>query len=260
MRPKLFSVLFWNIWFENKLQSETAVGHMLDEMEQLIEQYQPDCICVNEALQHILHHRPFIFEHLEKFDYNFTHFGVSSPVSEDYLIGSALASRIEPASVKILPISGDTPAKRRGFGDDHTVKSVIAKIPLEGKAHVNVMVSHPLHLRGYNLREHFKGTRELRRILSKPEYSKNTIIGGDFNEPRLLPGSFRSRMQHTMHYRTGKWLHPTWRHKNRRLTPLRANLDQVLWTKKGNLHLRRFEIARSHVSDHRPLYAEFEYK
>ncbi len=98
----------------------------------------------------------------------------------------------------------------------------------------------------------------LRQLVHSETYAKNTILIGDMNEWRLMPGAFRRKVADVMHSRTGTLLHPTWCYNAHRFTPLRANLDYVYWNTQSDFTLKDFKVLPTRVSDHRPLLATFE--
>jgi endonuclease/exonuclease/phosphatase (EEP) superfamily protein YafD len=106
--------------------------------------------------------------------------------------------------------------------------------------------------------DHFRHTKVLADFINSSEYSTCTIVGGDFNEPMFFPRSFKRLTRNQLHHKTGTKRNPTWRHNTWKKTPLRANLDRLFWTNDGTIEILHFSIIESHVSDHRPIYAEFE--
>lgn len=254
-----FSILFWNIWLDNQLNGAARSNTLLKELERLTVQYQPDFLGLNEVLQSAQSNSPFVLEFLkDTCGYAYSHFASASPLTEDWLIGSALCSRIPFNSVQDVAISEDTPAKRRGHHGHH-VKAIVANVTMPGSRSLQLVVAHAMHLRSYTLHDHYAGTASLEKLIRSSNYAKNTILGGDFNEPGFMPKSFKHSVSDVMHMRTGSRSRPTWRHNAQRLTPIRANLDQLYWTKNSEFTLKRFEIVDSNVSDHRPLFATFEY-
>jgi endonuclease/exonuclease/phosphatase (EEP) superfamily protein YafD len=125
---------------------------------------------------------------------------------------------------------------------------------------INIIVAHPLHLRPYTLKDHYQGTKTLENLVRSKEFSKNTIIVGDFNEPSFMPRAFKNNVQDIMYMQTGSKLNTTWRHNAKPKTFVRANLDQLYWTKDSVFDLDGFEIIDTNVSDHRPIFATFSYK
>ena len=251
-----FKVLFWNVWLENQIHGVHNSGLLLNELTKIIQAHQPDYIGLNEVLQHVGDTSPFVFSHLETHGYTYNHFAPASPLTDEWVIGPGFVSKHKPKSHVDTIISGDTPAARRGY-TGHKVKAITASFLLENSELCNVVVAHAMYLRSYTLKDHFQATKTLDALLRKKEYSRNTIIGGDFNEPLTMPFSYRRKTRDILNIRSGNLANPTWRHGGSRLTPIRANLDQLYWPKDGPIELSSFEIIQSTVSDHKPLMATF---
>ncbi len=261
-----FSVLFWNIWLDNQIHGEKNSKKLLLELRRLIDHYQPDIIGLNEVLQASQATSPFVLDYLKsECGYTFNHFAPASwfrqcydgRLDTDWLIGAGLCSKIQPITIKSVAISNDTPAERRGQKGCE-VKAITATIKVGGK-NTHIIVAHPLYLRPYTLKDHYQGTKSLENLVRSHEFSKNTILGGDFNEPSFMPQAFKKRVKHTMHMRTGSAWDTTWRHNASPTTVIRANLDQLYWTKKSDFSLQNFEVIATDISDHRPLFATFAF-
>jgi endonuclease/exonuclease/phosphatase family metal-dependent hydrolase len=255
-----FTIMFWNIWLDNQLKGPKGADKLLVELSRLISHHQPDFIGLNEVLQGSTSPAPFISDFLsQEYGYTYHRFAPSSPYTDDWIIGTAFYSRHKLKSTAAIAISKDTPAKKRGYGD-HDLEAVSAKVVLPGRHKVNFIVAHPMFLRPHTMRDHYEATANLEALLRSKKFAKNTILGGDFNEPGLMPRAFKHKVQDIMHFRTGSKLGTTWRHNGWRLTPIRANLDQLYWSKKSDFSLQHFQVLTSHVSDHRPILATFEFK
>ncbi len=251
-----FSVLFWNIWLENQINGEANAGLLIGEFARLIERYNPDIIGLNELLQHIDHTEPYIVKLLKTHGYKYAHFAPASPYTHEWTIGSGVASKQPLSDLDEIELGYDTRADRRGF-PGHTVKAISCKVEIVDKT-PTVIVSHLTCLRGHTLKDHYQQSQKLKNYF-ETHAQQDTIIGGDFNEPSFMPKSFRKQVGHTMHHKSGSKLNPTWSHNAGKLTPLRANLDQLYWSRKSNFTLQKFEVIDSQVSDHKPLFAIFEY-
>lgn len=251
-------VLFWNVWLDNQINGESESNKLIDELSSLIEELNPDIIGLNEVLQNVNENTPFIYRHLNKLGYKYNYFAPASPFTDEWLIGAGMASKIKPDEQNNIIISNDSPAAKRGY-ENHKVKAIAASFSLNN-SHFNLIVAHPIHLQSYTLKDHFQATDKLLELVQSKEYANNTILGGDFNEPLMMPASFRGKSRSILNSRSGTILNPTWTLNAGKYTPIRANLDQIYWTKKGKVDLSSFKVIRSNVSDHKPLFATFEIK
>lgn len=249
-------VLFWNVWLENQLKGPEKTNQLLSELESIINKYQPDCIGLNEVLKHSEHEIPIINSWLHSRGYIHNHFSRGSPVSKEWDIGSAICSKYPIIKFQEIELGDNATARKRGHGE-HQVKAIATKIKITKNTSVGFIVAHPINLKPSTLVDHFKHTKNLSDFVLDSDYSQNTIIGGDFNEPMHFPKSFKSRTDKHFHHKTGSKMSPTWRHNTWKITPLRANLDRLFWSKDGFLELEHFEIIKSHISDHRPIFATF---
>lgn len=251
-----FNVLFWNIWLNNQINGPANSSKLLDELQRITAEYQPDCIGLNEVLQQSSASLPFVTDYLKTLGYAFTYFAPASPLTNEWLIGAAVSSRLPLTSTNIIVLGQDTFADIRGY-PSHTVDAISTEIRFKDDRVVNFIVAHPIAIKWPTIKEHFRHTTALTKIIHSPRYLTNTILGGDLNEPLHLPGSFTKTNRATLNHRSGSFRNPTWRHNASPITPIRANLDQLFWTKKGILELGSFKVISSNISDHRPLFAEF---
>lgn len=259
-----FAALFWNIWLDNQLNGKEGSAKLLDELRRLCQKYNPDVIGLNEVLQGSSSTSPFVHDFLRnECGYSFSHFAPASDFSvardssseKNWTIGTGFCSKVEPSKVRSVVLCSDAPAKKRGQ-PEATVKAIAATLNL-GAVDVNYIVAHPPYLRPYTLKDHYEGTRVLESLLRSEEFSTNTVLGGDFNEPDYMPKSFKSAVRDIAHTRTGSKINTTWRHKARQKALIRANLDQLYWTKDSAFSFADFRIIETNVSDHRPLVATF---
>jgi endonuclease/exonuclease/phosphatase family metal-dependent hydrolase len=154
-------------------------------------------------------------------------------------------------------ISKDGFALKRGY--ENLDKEVVgAHIALPNSRDLKVIVAHPTATID-SLKQHRVGMKTLNQLVRSQTYAKNTVLVGDMNEWRLIPGSFRHKVSNVMYSRTGSVVSPTWRYNARHFTPLRLNLDYVYWNKKSDFRLKDFKVLLSSASDHQPLLAVFEY-
>ena len=252
----ILKVIFWNIWLENQISGPEKTEQLLTELQKIIKIHNPDVLGLNEVLKHFSHEIPLINMWLHSRGYIYNYFSHGSPISKDWDIGSTICSKYPLTETQEIELGNNNTAKKRGHGD-HQVKAIATKIKLPNSKQIGFIVAHPINLKPSTIIDHFKHTKNLSDFVLNSDYNQNTIIGGDFNEPLYFPKSFKSRTDRHFHHKTGSKSNPTWRHNSWRVTPLRANLDRLFWSKNGRLQLEHFEIIESHVSDHRPLFATF---
>jgi endonuclease/exonuclease/phosphatase family metal-dependent hydrolase len=250
-------VLFWNIWLENQLKGIERSDKFLAELAEIISVYNPDCIGLNEVLKHSEHEIPLVNSLLESLGYIHHYFSRSSPFTNDWDIGSAICSKIPLKYTEEIELGRNATAEKKGH-NNCPVKAIATKLDFADGIEIGIIVAHPINLKPSTIKDHFIHTRNLSDFVKNSSYKNDTIIGGDFNEPMYFPRSFKRRTASHLQHITGTKRNPTWRHNTWRNTPLRANLDKLFWTKNGLLKLAEFRVIESHVSDHRPLYAEFE--
>jgi endonuclease/exonuclease/phosphatase family metal-dependent hydrolase len=250
-------VLFWNIWLENQLKGIDRSDKLLEELAVIITTYNPDCIGLNEVLRHNEHKIPLVNSLLQSHGYIYHYFSHSSPFTSDWDIGSAICSKVPLKYIEEIELGRNATAEKKGH-TNFPVKAVAAKLDISEDLNIGIIVAHPINLKPSTIKDHFGHTRNLSNFIKNSSYKHNTIIGGDFNEPMYFPRSFKRRTADHLHHKTGSKRNPTWRHNTWRKTPLRANLDKLFWTKNGALELTEFKVIESHVSDHRPLFAEFQ--
>jgi len=235
-----FSVLFWNVWLDNQINGAAGATRLLNEIKRIVNTHKPDIIGLNEVLQSKLQSSPFILDLLEQQGYTYNDYAPASPLNENWMIGTALCSRHKLSTVNDVVISKDTPAEKRGY-PNCGLKAITTTVTMPGDHSLNIIVAHPMHLRKHTLKDHYEGTANLERLIRSKEFSKNTILGGDFNEPGFMPKAFKSTVSDIMEFRTGSTTKPTWHHNAHRFT------------------LKEFEVLNTRVSDHRPIFATFEY-
>ncbi len=258
-----FSILFWNIWLDNQLHGKKGATHLLFELDRLANQYQPDFIGLNEVLKYKHDDIPFVLEFLkDQLGYAHNHYTTLSAHDDNWFDGAAFCSRDKIDSIKEFPLSKNSYATRRGY-EGFNLQAMAAHLQLTTRHDLGIIVTHAMPLIPATtdiLGDHYRGTHKLSQLIHSQEYSRNTILIGDMNEPRLMPRSLRGKLADVMHTETGSFFNPTWRHNAHRLTPLRCNLDYVYWSKDSDFYLKDFKVLSSNVSDHRPLLATFALK
>ncbi len=251
-----FKIIFWNIWLENQLASIERSDLLLKEIDKLINKYEPDCIGLNEVLKHTEHEIPLVNKFLDDKGYIYHYFSNSSPFTKEWDIGSAICSKYPLKFVEEIELGRNVTAEKKGHLN-LPIKAIAAKLDINDELDIGVIVAHPINLKPSSILDHFVHTKSLANFVKNSEFSKNTIIGGDFNEPMHFPGSFKRLTNKQLHHRTGTKANPTWRYNTWEKTPLRANLDRLFWTKDGLIELIDYKIVESNISDHRPIFGEF---
>jgi len=248
--------MFWNIWYHNQVNGDARYGRLLAELKRLTDQHQPDFIALNEVVRPSRANLAPVIEYIQKLGYPYSHCANMAQLDNYWMSGAALCSRFKLSHEKNIIISKNGYAAKRGH-PGFNKEAISAEVMLSKDHDLTVIVAHPLATID-NLRDHWAGMRSLDRLIHSEAYGKNTILIGDMNEWRLIPGAFRHKVADVMYSRTGSILHPTWRYNAYRFTPLRLNLDYVYWNKRSNFVLKDFKVLVSDVSDHRPLLATFE--
>jgi len=250
-----FKIIYWNIWLENQIRGVSRIEMLLEELESIITGYNPDCVGLNEVVKHTEEDIPQVSTLLESFGYKYHYFSHGSGISDNWDIGSGIFSKLPIKDLSDIELGRNATAEKKGQFNS-PVKAVTCRVGFD-EQEIGVIVAHPINLKPSTLKDHFVHTKNLANYIATGDFKTNTIIGGDFNEPMHFPKSFKRRTAKILNHRTGTKTNPTWRHNTWLKTPLRANLDRLFWTKEGNLELTDFKIIESHVSDHRPMYAEF---
>lgn len=252
-----FSILLWNVWHVNQIESQNKLNQLLQELKRLSNQYEPDCIALCEVVQPSQDKTPPIVEYLQELGYKHSHYAKMAHIGEYWMSGVALSSRIKLSDKQRHVISKNGSASRHGYPElDKEIISAAIAVP-EGPD-IRIIVAHP-SAAADSLKQNRVGIKNLTKLISSEPFTKNTLLLGDMNQWRFMPGSFRSKVKDAMHVRTGSTFNPTWRHGARRLTPFRLNLDYVYWSKASDFRLKEFKVLSSDVSDHRPILATFEY-
>jgi endonuclease/exonuclease/phosphatase family metal-dependent hydrolase len=251
-----FSIFFWNIWYRNQVQGDARYDRLLSEFKRLTDQHQPDFIALNEVVRPSHAQLAPVVEYVQKLGYPYTHCAHMAQFDNYWMSGAILCSRFKLSQKQNIVISKNGYAAKHGYPDlDKEVISVQATLP-EGQD-LKIIVAHPTATID-SLKQHRVGMESLSQLAHSKTYAKNTILVGDMNEWRLIPGSLRHKVADVMHSQTGSILKPTWRYNAHSFTPLRLNLDYVYWNKQSDFVLKDFKVLASDVSDHQPLLATFE--
>ena len=249
--------LFWNTWLDNHIKSEERYHRLSGFLEDLLTEHQPDVIGLNEVVAY-RDNPPKLLANLEKHGYH-TEYTVNSPLDNNWKIGSILASRYKMTDLQVHEIGEDVLATHRGF-PDNSIRQTFATIHASSEVKFTFGVVHLLALYPRAVAAHYRQAQPMADIMNKlARESQPVIIGGDFNEFRLLPGSVYSRVKSNYHRQTGTVVWPTWSALGYALSPVRANYDHIYWS-RGNDHieLSDFTVIKRHPSDHAPLVGIFE--
>lgn len=249
-----FSILSWNIWHLNQIEGEARLDQLLQELKRLVDEHKPDCIALSEVIQLSESRTPPVTDYLQKLGFTYNHYSKMTHMGDYWMSGVAICSRFKLSDKQRHVISKNGSAARHGYPgiDKEIISSAISMQGVE----LRIIVAHPSATVD-SIKQHRIGMKNLEELIRSEYFGQSTLLLGDMNEWRLLPGSFRSRVKDMMNVRTGSMLTPTWRYNAHRFTPLRLNLDYLYWSKMGNLQLKDFTVLLSDVSDHRPLLATF---
>ncbi len=252
-----FSVLFWNVWYLNQIDGAERYGRLTDELKHLIDTHRPDFVAFCEVVRPSQEQLPPLVEYLQKLGYAHYHHANIEHLPNYWMTGVTLCSRLKISNKQRPVISNNGYAANHGYpGLDKEIISATIALP-EGPD-VNIIVAHPSATID-SLKQNRVGMKSLEKLVRSDTYAQNTILLGDMNQWRLMPGAFRSKIADVMWSRTGSLLNPTWRYNARRFTLLRANLDYVYWSRQSDFKLEAFQVLQSNVSDHRPFLATFTY-
>jgi len=247
-----FRVIFWNVWASNQAQ-QARLDLLCARLGELIEVYSPDVFGLNEVVFDEEAGWSQVVRYLETRGYQ-VHFVPHGPEGLGMLAGSALATRSMPQRVLEPVLGPDKTAEYRGF-PGHDVRAIDAVIPVgEGDAQIQLIVAYWAHLVPQNWEAHRMHVRAFSEHLLA-EASGPLIMGGDFNELKGMP-AIRA-LARKYNRITGNFWRPTWRWAGQRRRLLRANYDNILWSRENGIELVDFKVLPFAPSDHAPLYAKF---
>ncbi len=226
---------------------------LINKLTLLINIYKPEFFGLNEVLINTKTQESPVISFLENNGYN-VHFTPFSPLSKVWMIGSLLASKQQPLSIREHIQGPDTQAARRGY-KGFSVKTIEGKFKFDGED-LYVVVNYLGNLIPLDWGTHITHRRNFNRFL-KTIGSKNIIIGGDFNEPKYMWTwlGLNKRLKR----KTGNLWNPTWRLNGKLRNIFFANYDYILYSSK-NLSLTNFNVADRQPSDHAPIVGEFTFK
>ena len=233
------------------------MSRLQDELGRLADQYRPDVIALSEVVQPSKAQLPPLVEYLQKLGYTYNHYAKMAELPNYWLSGVALCSRLPLSDKQVHIISKNAYAANHGYADRE--KEVIsAAVNLPKTRGLKIIVAHPPAIID-SFAQHRIAMRNLDKLIRSEPFAQDTILVGDMNEWRFMPGTLKGQITDVMYCRSGSWLHPTWRHNIHRFTPLRLNLDYIYWNKQSDYCLKNFKVLPSTISDHRPILANFEY-
>lgn len=252
-----FSIVFWNTWLNNQLGGQKSAKHLIAGLDRLVAEHAPGCFGLSEVLSDRTTGSSFLLEHLKSKGYRYLHHAVSGAWTSKWDIGVGIASRYPLEAVTDINLGGHLTSKGMERSGTSSSKALYATLRLSEDVSVEVIVAHLMHLRISHLDVHFQHRKNLTRFINETAQSPNLIIGGDFNEPTIMPGSFTALKSHRFKARTGTLANPTWLSRANRQSLLRGNPDKILWSRSNSLELTKFQVVPETASDHRPLYARF---
>lgn len=251
-----FSIIYWNLWLSNQIHGKKNANHLFIALDELIEQYNPDCFGLNEVLRRRGSKTPFVVDYLKEKGYKHVYFLASGPWTDEWDIGDALVSKHRIVSTDSVTLGDHFSID----GRDETgrqAQALLAEVALRNGVSVHVITAHLMHLRLHTLPTHFRHQKNLTgHIIDSPQ-NVRLVMGGDFNEFKLMPFSFARKNRKYLHARTGVFPNMTWHKNARKRALLRANPDKLFWSKNKLMQLTDFKVIPDYTSDHKPLYAKF---
>jgi endonuclease/exonuclease/phosphatase family metal-dependent hydrolase len=252
-----FSIMFWNVWHSNQISGAEKYSRLTAELKRLVDTHQPDFVALCEVVRSPQDHLPPLVAYLQALGYTYYHNSNIEYLPGYWRTGVTLSSRFKINAKRRPVISENGYAANHGYpGLDKEAISCKITLP-EGPA-VNIIVVHPSATID-SLKQNRVGMRSLEKMIRSEAYRQNTVLVGDMNQWRLMPGAFKPKVRDVMHSRTGSLLNPTWHYNAHRFTPLRLNLDYVYWSKDSDFSFTDFAVLSNNASDHRALLASFTY-
>lgn len=251
-----FTTMFWNVWYENQFD-DRRIDALSEALEDFIKEFNPDVIGLNEVVEKAGTDKVPLDRILESLGYKYSHFAPTNKIKNGFVIGSSLYSKgkiFEPKSI-LLGKNSSSQHLRKHF----EVSAVSGNLKVNNKK-IHIVVAHPVNVKPSTLLDHYRHTKELRKLLQAKKLQLPTIIGGDMNEPRFFPYSLKRQLRTRFNHKSGSFRNPTWRFRGHRAATLRANLDRMFWSKHEELSLKSFHIIDTNISDHRPMIAKFAIK
>jgi endonuclease/exonuclease/phosphatase family metal-dependent hydrolase len=249
MKDKDFTVIYWNTWFEIQNDKRDDGDLVCMRLEQLIDEYSPDVICLNEVYERS-NSQCSIARCLLSKKYKIHYTPLITTRNNDH-IGNLMAAKQKPDKISDHAFGGDIKSRIKMY-KDYNPQFTKAEVRFKG-ININIVLTHLGVLVPADWRMHIKHRRNFDNQIRKLN-QKNLIIGGDFNETKYMLPWFRTPKN--LKRKTGSILNPTWR-VNGKSRVIFANFDNVLYSTDGDLKLREFRVLPKQPSDHAPLLAQF---
>lgn len=250
-----FSVIYWNVWLDNQIQGPKRLKTLVDALDAILDEYNPDCLGLNEVLQGRNERVPAVVRHLQKRGYEHVYYLPSGPWTDDWNIGDAIVSKYPIVATQAISLGSHFTEHGR---DTSGRKAQAAEVEIiKDGVHVRVIAAHLMNLRLHKLPTHFRHQESLSRHIALLPHDVPVIGGGDFNEFKYMPWSFSQANRKYIQVKTGDRHEPTWFRKAQKGALLHANPDKVFWLRESGVQLTQFQVIPRFTSDHRPLYAQF---
>ena len=251
---RFLTTMFWNVWFDLQNGKRGDGEAIFVKLEKLIREYQPDVIGLNEIFRVNPTTESVAERVLKSHGYN-TYFDYLITAKDGSLIGSVIASRLDIEEVMSLTFAEDSPASFNWY-QSYRPTALRLRIRQQEKS-VQIIVPHFPVILPKDLFVHRRQRKAFNKLLEKIG-TRNTIIGGDFNEYKSLFRLFGK--PEGFGVVAGSLLKPTWRLNAAKRTLVAAAVDYVLYDKKNDLKLKSSHIVDGRPSDHSPLIVKFEVK
>lgn len=252
------TTLYWNVWLDNHIVSEERRRAVWHRLEELIDEYQPDAIGLNEVVTDDEKQPAPIMKVVEKQGFTAKYLP-NIPLPDGKYMGNVLASKHPLLDYRLIDIGPNVVAEYHDGFKNRRVIHLLATIRLKPGYEFSFAVIHQLPLYPRAIIEHYYQQPPLAKAVSSPDLIQPVVFGGDFNELKYMPRSFYSTVKSAFHRKTGTYLQPTWLAYAIPWSPVRANYDHVYWSRNSDLiKLKSFKIVKDHPSDHAPLVAVFE--
>lgn len=244
------SAIFWNVWFDIQDGTHDDGVALLERLSQLVTEYKPDIIGLNEVLATRGSHESKIVTALESMGYA-VHFSPVYEHSDHAVTGNIFATTLPVARVThhhMERVIGREP-QHKFYKQTQMIEAelTVAEQPL------TVFVTHLASIWPRQWPTHIRQRKAFDKLIQTPGH-ENVIIGGDFNELKMMVPWLQVSRYKTL---TGTIVRPTWRWRATKRSIVHGNLDRILFGKKGNLRLKSFRVLPRKPSDHAPLVAIF---
>ena len=248
--------LFWNVWLNNHLASKERREAVWQRFRELIDEYDPDVVGLNEVVTDDQKHEAPLVSILRENGYH-AHYEPEIPLVTGRYMGNVLASKHAISDYRMIKLGYNVVADKHGEAGNDVLEQ-FATISPEGASPFTFGVIHLLPLYLYAIPEHFRQQAPLAKYMNDTKLLHPAIIGGDFNEFKRMPRSFYSLVRKNYKRRTGTYINATWTAYANDWHPVRGNYDHVYWSRNHpKLQLDSFQVSHKHPSDHAPVIAIF---